>query len=207
MSLDIMQPHHPLLAVAPADLRPTQLTVGYAEVAAKRAEWKRLSKKKRKELLSRHWFPGVLGPKQQRYIVDHHHLGLALLEEGVESVSLMVLRDFSYLSPAEFWRAMEFYHWAHPYDAHDQRRDDSAFPRSLSELQNDPYRSLAARVQCAGGYAKDATPYAEFMWAAFLREHFKMRKDETPSAKLVARAVTLAHGSEAGYLPGWSGAV
>ncbi|HEY8683620.1 MAG TPA: ParB-like protein [Rhodanobacter sp.] len=202
-----MYPHHPVLPVAPADLHPTQLTVGYAEVTAKRAEWEQLGKKKRRQLLERHWFPGVLGPKRDAYIVDHHHLGLALLEEGVQSVPVMVLRDFSYLSPTEFWRAMEFYHWAHPYDAANQRRDYSAFPRSLPELQNDPYRSLAARVQSAGGYAKDAIPYAEFMWAGFLRERLKLRKDETPSAKLVARAVTLAHSSEAGYLPGWSGEV
>ena len=46
---------------------------------------------------------------------------------------------------------MEFYHWAHPYDAANRRRKHTAFPRSLAELQNDPYRSLAARVQDAGG--------------------------------------------------------
>lgn len=202
-----MQPHHPVLSLAPAELRPTQLTVGYAEVAAKRAEWKQLGKKKRKALLAGHWFPGVLGPKQQCYIVDHHHLGLALLEEGVDSVPVLVLRDFSYLPPMEFWRAMEFYHWAHPYDAANQRCDYSAFPRSLSELQNDPYRSLAARVQRAGGYAKDAIPYAEFLWAGFLREHLKLGKNEALSAKRVARALALAHSSAAGYLPGWSGTI
>jgi hypothetical protein len=200
-----MQPHHPILHVAPADLRPTQLTVGYAEVAAKRAEWKRLGKKKRKELLAGHWFPAVLGPQQACHIVDHHHLGLALLEEGVASVPVVVVRDFSWLPPEEFWRAMEFYQWAHPYDAQNQRRHCSEFPRSLTALQDDPYRSFAARVQDAGGYAKDALPYAEFMWAGFLREHFKLRRNERPSASRLARAVTLAHGRAAAYLPGWSG--
>ncbi len=89
-----MHPHHPMLLLDPAELRPTQLTVGYAEVAAKRAQWERLGQQKRKILLSRHWFPGVLVPKQHCYIVDHHHLGLALLEEGVASVPVMVLRNF-----------------------------------------------------------------------------------------------------------------
>ena len=87
-----MHTHHPLESVPPAELRPTQLTVGYAEVVAKRAEWKQLGRKKRRELLGRHWFPGVLGPKGHCYIVDHHHLGLALLEEGVDRVPVMVLR-------------------------------------------------------------------------------------------------------------------
>lgn len=200
-----MHAHHPLQPVAPAELRPTQLTVGYAEVAAKRAEWEQLGKKQRKELLRRHWFPGVLGPKRRCYIVDHHHLGLALLEEGVDSVPVMLLRDFSYLPPERFWRAMEFYHWAHPYDAKNRRRDYDAFPRSLADLQDDPYRSLAARLEQAGGYAKDAAPYAEFMWAGFLREHFKLHKGGQPSPELVAEALALAHGREASYLPGWSG--
>lgn len=199
-----MHPHEFRWA-SPADLRPTQLTVGYAEVAAKRAEWAQLGKKNRRELLATHGFPAVLGPKQQCYIVDHHHLGLALLEEGVASVPVVLLRDFSYLPPEVFWRSMEFYHWAHPYDAHNRRRDYDDFPRSLTKLQNDPYRSLAARVQRGGGYAKDAIPYAEFMWAGFLREHLKLHKNETPSDQQVARAMTLAHGSEAAYLPGWSG--
>jgi hypothetical protein len=82
---------HPLLSIAPAKLRPTQLTVGKAEVAAKRAEWEKLGRKKRRELLGKHCFPGVLGPKQRVYIVDHHHLGLALLEEGVKTVPVIIL--------------------------------------------------------------------------------------------------------------------
>jgi hypothetical protein len=45
------------------DLRPTQMTAGFAEVALKRREWAGLSKKNRKELLSSHWFPAVPGPR------------------------------------------------------------------------------------------------------------------------------------------------
>lgn len=56
--------HHPLLSVAPASLRPTQLTVGKAEVAAKRAEWEKPGARKRRELLKAHCFPGVPGPQR-----------------------------------------------------------------------------------------------------------------------------------------------
>jgi hypothetical protein len=201
-----MQPHHPQLQVAPADLRPTQLTVGYAEVAGKRAEWEKLPKKKRKELLSRHWFPGVLGPGGKIYIVDHHHLGLALIEEKVDSVPVLVQRDFSWLEPAVFWRTMEFNRWAHPYDQHGQRTDYAAFPGDLSGLADDPYRTLAARVREAGGCAKDATPYAEFLWADFYRHQLKLTAGKI-SAKLLQQALVLAHGHEAAYLPGWSGTI
>ncbi|OOG43678.1 ParB/Srx family N-terminal domain-containing protein [Rhodanobacter sp. C05] len=197
---------HPLLTIAPAKLRPTQLTVGKAEVAAKRAEWKKLGKKKRKELLDSHWFPGVLGPKQHVYIVDHHHLGLALMEEGVKSVPVMIQRDFSWLEPEVFWRTMEFSRWAHPYDQHGTRTDYTAIPASLTDLADDPYRTLAARVRVAGGCAKDATPYAEFLWADFYRRHLKLPGGKV-SAKVVQQALLLAHSHDTAYLPGWSGTI
>lgn len=198
--------HHPLLTIAPAKLRPTQLTVGKAEVAAKRAEWKKLGKKKRRELLDSHWFPGVLGPKQHVYIVDHHHLGLALMEEGVKSVPVMIQRDFSWLEPEVFWRTMEFSRWAHPYDQHGTRTGYTAIPGSLTDMADDPYRTLAARVRVAGGCAKDATPYAEFLWADFYRRHLKLPGGKV-SAKVMQQALLLAHSHDTAYLPGWSGTI
>jgi len=198
--------HHPLLSIAPAKLRPTQLTVGKAEVAAKRAEWEKLGRKKRKELLEAHWFPGVLGPKQRVYIVDHHHLGLALMEEGVKSVPVMIQRDFSWLEPDVFWRTMEFSRWAHPYDQHGARTDYASIPASLSDMADDPYRTLAARVRVAGGCAKDATPYAEFLWADFYRRHLKLPGGKL-SAKVMEQALLLAHSHDTAYLPGWSGTI
>jgi Uncharacterized protein conserved in bacteria len=198
--------HHPLLSVAPAKLRPTQLTVGKAEVASKRAEWEKLGRKKRKELIEAHWFPGVLGPKQRVYIVDHHHLGLALMEEGVKSVPVMIQRDFSWLEPAVFWRTMEFNRWAHPYDQHGNRNDYEAIPASLVDMVDDPYRTLAARVRVAGGCAKDATPYAEFLWADFYRRHLKLPGGKI-SAKVLQQALLFAHSHDTAYLPGWSGMI
>jgi hypothetical protein len=197
---------HPLLSIAPAKLRPTQLTVGKAEVASKREGWERLGKKKREELLGSHCFPGVLGPKHRVYIVDHHHLGLALLEEGVKSVPVMIQRDFSWLEPAVFWHTMEFNRWAHPYDQHGNRTDYDAIPLSLSDMADDPYRTLAARIRTAGGFAKDAIPYAEFLWADYYRRHLKLPGDRI-SAKVMQQALLLAHSHDTAYLPGWSGTV
>ncbi|HEY2345311.1 MAG TPA: ParB-like protein [Xanthomonadaceae bacterium] len=199
-----MHAHHPLLSIAPGRLRPTQITVGMAEVRAKRAQWSGMRKKKRKELLASHWFPGVLGPKRQVYIVDHHHLGRALCEEGVDEVPVMIQRDFSWLEQEMFWRTMEFNRWAHPYDQHGARIGYDAIPNTLDQLVDDPYRTLAARVREAGGYSKDAIPYAEFMWAEFYRRQLKLRGDEVP-AKTLQAALLLAHSHEAAFLPGWTG--
>ncbi|OOG48722.1 ParB/Srx family N-terminal domain-containing protein [Rhodanobacter sp. C01] len=197
---------HPLLTIAPAKLRPTQLTVGKAEVAAKRAGWEKLGKKKRQELLASHCFPGVLGPKHRVYIVDHHHLGLALLEEGVKSVPVMIQRDFSWLEPPVFWHTMEFNRWAHPYDQHGNRTDYDAIPTSLTEMADDPYRTLAARVRMAGGCAKDAIPFAEFLWADFYRRNLKLPGGKV-TAKALQQALLFAHSHDTAYLPGWSGTI
>jgi len=43
--------HHHLVREDPARLRPTQMTVGLAEVAIKRREWAAIDKKQRHEAL------------------------------------------------------------------------------------------------------------------------------------------------------------
>jgi hypothetical protein len=80
-----------------AELVPTQGAIGCAEVTQKRAEWQGLSKKLRKALVAQHWFSSVLGPAGRYYILDHHHLGMALHEERQEAVCLTVLKDLSWL--------------------------------------------------------------------------------------------------------------
>ena len=128
-------------------LHPTQLTVGLAEVAAKRLEWKKLKRKERAAALDNHWFPCVLGPEGNYFIVDHHHFGLALLQEEVKRVSLLVLKDLSFVDPVTFWSVMNFNQWAHPYDARGARRSFEAIPKRIVDMQDDPYRSLAGLLR------------------------------------------------------------
>jgi hypothetical protein len=197
--------HHHLLPVAPRKLRPTQMSVGLAEVAAKRREWAALGEKQRDKQLRRQVFPAVLGPGGRCYILDHHHLGLALIEEGVDRVWVAPQDDLSWLSAAVFWRTMEFRAWAHPFDDRGQRRDCSEIPTRLTDLLDDPYRTLANRVHEAGGYAKSAAPYAEFLWADFLRSRIGTALARRASPLAVRAGVKFARSAAARYLPGWSG--
>ena len=197
--------HHPLIEVALSKLRPTQITAGFAEVAQKRATWAKLTKKARTTLLDSHWFPAVLGPRERHHIVDHHHLGLALLQEGVERVRVTVLADLSYLTPAVFWRVMEQRSWAHPFDQRGERRDCDAIPARITQLVDDPYRSLAGFLRHAGGYAKDTSPFAEFLWADYLRPHIGREVMEKSMETAVREAMGLSKSPLARYLPGWSG--
>jgi hypothetical protein len=207
-----MTHHEPLLKASLSDLRPTQMTVGRAEVVTKRALWASMKPRERERQLAAHWFPAVKGPKQRYYIVDHHHLGLALQQEGVATVWVMQLADLSELGGEVFWRMMEFHRWAHPFDHKGKRRGYDAIPSSIDGLRDDPYRSLAGSVRTAGGYAKDTHPYAEFLWADFFRPLVSVAEIQ-PTRRghlepgIVARAVTLAGGEAARYLPGWAGPI
>jgi hypothetical protein len=197
--------HHHLIEVDLDKLRPTQVTAGFAEIAQKRAEWARLAKKARRNLLESHCFPSVLGPRGRYHIVDHHHLGLALIQEGVERVRVMVLADLSYLATATFWRVMEHNNWAHPFDQAGERCGFDAIPTRIAQLVDDPYRSLAGLLRGAGGYAKDASPFAEFLWADYLREHITPAQIGKSMEIAVREALGLAKSPLARYLPGWSG--
>jgi hypothetical protein len=188
-----------------AQLRPTQFSVGYTEVELKAAQWKKLRKKQRHEVLESHVFPAVLGLDRAYYIVDHHHLGIALIEEGLKEVWITKLDDLSWLEPAIFWRTMEFRSWTHPYDHRGRRRDYAEMPQKLTKLQNDPYRSLAGLVRLAGGYAKDQVPFSEFLWADFFRPRIGARLIADQQSRATRMGVRLARSREARYLPGWIG--
>src|SRR5215470_4678985 len=70
-----------LHTIAIAELRPTQITVGMREVHAKQKSWQEQDSKKRAEFLGRHMIPVIRGPKDRLYVLDHHHLSLALHNE------------------------------------------------------------------------------------------------------------------------------
>ena len=188
-----------------AKLRPTQFSVGYVEVRLKAAEWARLKKKQRKLELEHHVFPAVLGRNDEYYITDHHHLGIALIEHGVDEVWVAMMDDLSWLEPATFWRTLEYRSWAHLYDQRGRLRDFREIPRRLTQLRDDPYRGLAGLVRLAGGYAKEPTPFAEFLWADFFRPRISVRRIEREPRAATRLGVRLARSSEARYLPGWTG--
>ena len=196
--------HHHTVVAHLDDLIPTQCSVGYWEVHNKVLEWQSLPKKARKEVLTQHWFPCVMGPGQKPYIVDHHHLGLALHHVGQRKVFLMVLSDWSHLEESTFWRMMEFHQWVYPFNEKGRRVPIEKLPAHVSLLKDDPYRSLAGLVRKAGGFAKDTTPFSEFLWAEHFRTHLPISK--TPQWPALTQAgVALALSADASYLPGWVG--
>ncbi|MFY9839675.1 MAG: ParB-like protein [Xanthobacteraceae bacterium] len=196
-----------LTTVAIDDLRPTQITVGIREVKEKRKRWRELAAKAGGEFLGKHMIPVVLGPKGRNYVIDHHHLARALHEEGVKQVAVTHIANLSTLDQDAFWRVMDNRSWMHPFDSRGERRAYKDIPKSVADLVDDPFRSLAGELRRAGGFAKDTTPFSEFLWADFLRRRMKRKSVERDFELAIKKAKRLAKGKDADYLPGWCGPV
>ena len=201
-----MSLREPVLHATPIlSLRPTQISVGMQEVRRKRDEWRSKTSTDLAKFLQSHMVPTVLGPRGAHYLIDHHHLALALHEEGVDSVFVTVVADLSRLPDGPFWNMLDFHGWAHPYDGKGRRRPFSDLPKRVTGMQDDPYRALAGALRANGGFAKDSTPFAEFLWADFFRPRVKAKTIKSDFDAALAEALALAATADADYLPGWCG--
>ncbi len=201
-----MNARDPVLHATPIlSLRPTQMTVGKEEIRSKRDAWRTNASTDLAKFLAQHMVPTIIGLGGRHYLIDHHHLALALHEEGVESVFVTVVANLSRLPEDHFWNMMSFKGWTHPYDGKGLRRPYADLPKTVAGLEDDPYRSLAGALRNNGGFAKDSTPFAEFLWADFFRPRIKARTINADFDAAVAEALTLAKAGDADYLPGWCG--
>jgi hypothetical protein len=187
------------------ELRPTQMTVGMREVKEKRKRFREQKGKKQEELLGKHMIPVVVGPDKRFYLVDHHHLARALHEEGIKDILVTVIGDLRMVERDAFWGVMDNKRWVFPYDAKGERRHFKDLPKTITQLKDDPFRSLAGELRRAGGFAKDTTPFSEFLWADFLRRLLSRKTVEDNFSKAMEKALELAKSENAIYLPGWCG--
>lgn len=187
------------------DLRPTQMTVGMREVSEKRKRFGEQDEKKQSRMIGKHMIPVVIGPDTRYYVVDHHHLARALHDEGIKDILVTVIGDLRMVERDAFWNVMDNKRWVYPYDAKGERRHFKDLPKSIKDLKDDPYRSLAGELRRAGGFAKDTTPFSEFLWADFLRRQIPRKTVEGHFTKAMEKALALAKSHGAIYLPGWCG--
>ena len=176
-----------------------------ARRAERRHRWHEKDTKKRKTYLGTHAVPVIRGWKDRLYVVDHHHLALALHKEGVKDILIGVVADLARLDEDSFWFTMENRGWMHLFDDKGRRRSPSQLPRSVDKLIDDPWRSLAGELRRVGGFAKDTTLFSEFLWADFLRRRVKRKRIEKNFSAALEEALRLAKGADADYLPGWCG--
>lgn len=190
-----------------SDLKPTQITVGEKEVKEKKKELQHMNKKELDAFLQLNPIPVVLGPEQKSYILDHHHLGKSLVELGHKECYTIVWHDFSTLDFEHFLQVMQLLELIHLYDENNIKDHLYNLPKHVSDLKDDPYRSLAGYVRKHKGYIKmvNAKPYVEFKWAQFFREHITPKELDDDFNACLFKALSLAVSEEAKDLPGWIG--
>jgi hypothetical protein len=127
------------------------------------------------------------------------------MEEGMKEMFVLPVARLERLSQDAFWTMLDNRGWMHPFDGKGRRRPYDEIPHSLRDMDDDPFRSLAGALRRAGGYAKDTTPFSEFLWADYLRRRIRRRlaKDNFPAA--LREALKFARTGDADYLPGWCG--
>ncbi|MBU6475443.1 MAG: hypothetical protein KGQ70_05725 [Alphaproteobacteria bacterium] len=188
-------------------MKPTQMLVGMREVADRQ---KRLRKEMKtpetlKKYLKSRPILVVMGPEDEAYIVDHHHLALALQREGFSIAPVEVLHDYSGLTRAQFQKKMQERRLFYPYDENGRKHDLKDLPQTLDGLRDDPYRSLAWYVRHEGGFKKTRRPFAEFAWARFFNRHIPPEDVAASFEDACAKALALSRDKSASGLPGYVG--
>jgi hypothetical protein len=188
-------------------LRPTQAAVGMRAVETKRRKVERRAERraKLKRYLAKRPIPSVRGPGDTLYIIDRHHLSLALWHAEITSARVQIIHDFSDLPRRSFFARMERLGFLHPFDERGDRIAPAELPVRLDQLRADPYRDLAWSVREAGGFVKSQRPFAEFHWAAFFRPRIARSLLRDDYDRAVRKALRLARTPAADGLPGWLG--
>ena len=186
-------------------VRPTQFAVGYREVEERAQKIVGKSPKKFQEYMEEHLPLLVVGPGGVPYLIDGHHLAMALLRNHVtDHFEARIEANWRDLSPADFWKKMEKRGWVYLYDNKGHGPLDPArLPRKVTELTDDPYRALAWEVRKRDGYRKTNASFAEFKWAAYFRSRITIGPAPGDFERAIKAALKISHSPEAKDLPGY----
>lgn len=186
-------------------LKPTQIAVGMLQVERKQKRLRELAgdPAKLEAYITERPIRVVMGPGDKAYVIDHHHLALALIRENHTKAPMVVEADYSALDEDKFWKKMDDMRYVHPYDAKGKKQSFDAIPESLLDLQDDPYRALASYVREEGGFKKVRTPFAEFAWADYFRTRIPEDLIRNDLKKAVKMATKIARDKDAAKLPGF----
>ncbi|MNL22221.1 putative ParB-like nuclease [compost metagenome] len=187
------------------NLKPTQPVVGMKSIKVKTKLFEEISRDERHEYLQENPVPVIKGPNQDLYMIDHHHMSRALFDSDHRKIYVQIVRDWSDLSATDFWERMDKEGFAYLQDSEGNRITPAELPTNITDLKNDPFRSLAYFARKQGAYEKSIIPFAEFKWAEFYRTYFSERDLEKDWSKTLAKALELSFTQEAAQLPGYKG--
>lgn len=202
------QPGQALLEVAVADLQPTQLCVGLAEVRSRQRDFSTETRNQRSDYLGSKPVPLVRDRAGALWMVDRHHRLRALIEldPAATAFGYLVLQLESDDRAAAL-EALSQRGWLYLYDGRGLGPlPPTALPRRLTGLEDDPFRSLVWKLKKEGVIQPaPLIPFHEFRWGAWLRRRSlpPFSSDRLEPALPAARA--LVRSSAVSHLAGWTG--
>ncbi|MFM2080010.1 MAG: hypothetical protein RLZZ219_692 [Cyanobacteriota bacterium] len=197
-----------LLEVPLAELQPTQLCVGLAEIRSRQRDFAGDSIEERRRYLQRKPTPLVRSAAGELWMVDRHHRLRALMELDPDASAFgYVALQLRVAERAEVLAELHQRGWLYLYDGRGLGpQPPTALPRRLTETHDDPYRSLVWKLKREKVIAPaPLIPFHEFRWGAWLRSRslppFSSERLEPalPSARALARSAAARH------LAGWVG--
>jgi hypothetical protein len=148
-----------------ATLRPTQGTVGYVQVEAKKSSYRELEPEKRRAFAEEQAITVVLGPSGALHVVDHHHWARAWFDMGFPEAPIRIRQDFSALTDEQFVGTMSERGWLHAFDEHGSQFNVADLPRSVGSIPDDVFQSVAAFIRISGVFENPGEFNAKFAWA------------------------------------------
>jgi hypothetical protein len=197
-----------LLQVAVAELRPTQLCVGLAEIRQRQADFAMESSNQRRRYLSGKPVPLVRSGDGALWMVDRHHRLRALLElDGAASAFGYVILQLASHDPGAALEALAQRGWLYLHDGRGQGpQPPQRLPRTLLGLEDDPYRSLVWKLKQERVIAPaPLIPFHEFRWGAWLRSRSLPPFSSLRLEPALPAARALARSRAARGLAGWKG--
>lgn len=183
-------------------VRPTQTSLGFRVVERKMRDLSRLDNLELQKFLIIRAAPIVIGPHNTVFVQDRQHEFAALLQMGHSKGYGKVTGDFSHLSWDEFKEIMTSRRKVY-LSRLGQPITFDELPIRISEMINDPLRSIASEIRKDGAYRKSSEPFGENEWADALRGFIphELAANFPESARMLAK--TWAHTQRAAHLPGF----
>ena len=197
-----------LLEVAIADLQPTQMCVGLAEVRSRQQDFSRETREQRLRYLRGKPVPLVRGRSGALWMVDRHHRlrGLIELDPGARAYGYLVL-DLPEADPESVLAELQARGWLYLYDGRGHGPlAPAALPDRLHGLQDDSFRSLVWKLKKEGMIEPaPLIPFHEFRWGAWLRRRPLPPFSSEHLTPALATARSLVRSRAASHLAGWKG--
>jgi hypothetical protein len=198
----------PLLKVSIAELQPTQMCVGLAEVRSRQVDFAEESAEERLRYRRGKPVPLVRSEEGQLWMVDRHHRLRGLIEMEPQAVAYgYVALQCGSSDRGRVLAELEQRGWLYLYDGRGLGPlPAESLPQRLHGLQDDPFRSLVWKLKKEGLIdPAPLIPFHEFRWGAWLRRRPLPPFSSSHLEPALPAARALVRSRAASGLAGWKG--